>query len=79
MSECTEITVKLTYEQIDKIMVDQMEETRDQFLLDMESIEHGINMNFFVYNDNAADLVEMQKHVDALNLLLSWYGIPKDV
>jgi hypothetical protein len=79
MSECTEITVKLTYEQIDKIMVDQMEETRDQFLLDMESIDRGINMNFFFYNDNVADRVEMQKHVDALNLLLSWYGISKDV
>lgn len=70
--------IEVTYEQIDKIIVNQMKDTREQFLIDIETIKSGVKLNVFTYDDPEQDLAEIQRHVDALTLLLSWYGIPED-
>jgi hypothetical protein len=79
MSEMSDYNIEITYEQIDKIMVNQMKDTREQFLIDLETIKDGTELNVFTYNDPEQDIAEIQRHIDALTLLLSWYGIPEDV
>ena len=65
-------SVDLEYEQIDRIVWKQLEATRDSLLNDL-----GANNNVFVWGDQEADDIEIQKHIDALNLVIEWYRIPE--
>lgn len=66
-----EYTFKLSYEQIDQIVVDQLVQTLDCLKSDL-----GNNRGVFVWGDPDADDVEIQKRIDALELLLDWYATP---
>jgi len=70
----TDVFVKLTYEQTDKIAYDSLKETRDRFLIDLGSD----TSNVFVWGDPEEDKKEIQKYVDALNIILDWYRVPGD-
>ena len=65
------ITVKLDYETIDSIVQAQLVETWTGLKSDL-----GSNGNIFVWGDQEADDKEIQKHIDALELLLKWYSTP---
>lgn len=68
------ITVKLDYETIDSIVQGQLKETWESLKRDL-----GSNGNIFVWGDPEADDAEIQKHIDALELLLKWYSTPNQL
>lgn len=70
-------TIEMTDEQIDHIIVSQLRDSRERFLEDIESTKNGRNANIFFYNEPEKDIAEIQQHIDAITLLLSWYGIPE--
>lgn len=65
------ITVKLDYEAVDSIIQGQLKETWEGLKNDL-----GANANIFVWGDPEADDKEIQRHIDALELLLKWYSTP---
>jgi hypothetical protein len=70
----TKISVELDNEQFDKLVVEELIRTRQTFLNDL-----GANNHVFVYGDQEADDVEIQKHIDSLDDLIKWFGTPEQV
>lgn len=62
-------TVELNHEQIDQIVVDELIRARQTFINDI-----GANNHVFVWGDRYADDIEIQRHIDALDVVLSWYA-----
>ena len=67
----SKISVELDWEAVDGIVVSQLRETWQAFKNDL-----GANAHIFVWGDQEADDVEIQKHIDALELMLKWYSTP---
>ena len=65
------ITVELDYEAVDNIVQSQLVQTWENLKKDL-----GANASIFVWNDQEADDAEIQKHIDALELILKWYSTP---
>ena len=70
----TKISVELDNEQFDKLVVEELIRTRQKFLNDL-----GANNHVFVWGDQEADDAEIQKRIDALELLLAWYSTPDEL
>lgn len=70
----TKISVELDVEQFDVLVVEELIRTRDAFLNDL-----GANNHVFVWGDQEADDVEIQKHIDSLDQLIKWFGTPEQV
>ena len=70
-------TIDLDYEMVDKIIFQSLMDTREAFANDLESIKNGKSVNVFHWGDDEADAAEIQKHIDALNVLIEWYRIPE--
>jgi hypothetical protein len=70
----TKITVELDIEQFDTMVVNELIRTREAFLNDL-----GNNNHVFVYGDQEEDDIEIQKRIDALELLLKWYATPEQL
>lgn len=70
-------TIDLNYELVDKIIFKQLQESRNSFAEDLASIKNNIPRNIFFWNNDDADVAEIQKHIDALDVLLEWYRIPE--
>jgi hypothetical protein len=68
------VTVELNWEMIDEIVVGQLRETRESLKNDL-----GQSSNVFVWGDPEADDAEIQKHIDATELLLKWYATPEQL
>jgi hypothetical protein len=64
-------TIDLTYEITDQIVVDQLRNTWETLKGDL-----GANHHIFVWGDQEADDIQIQKHIDALELILKWYSTP---
>jgi hypothetical protein len=64
-------TIDLSYEITDQIVVDQLRDTWERLKLDI-----GANNHVFVWGDQEADDAEIQKHIDALEIVLKWYSTP---
>lgn len=67
----SKVTIELVDEQIDNIVASQLRDTWERLKLDI-----GANNHVFVYGDQEADNAEIQKHIDAVELLLKWYSTP---
>lgn len=67
----TKISVELDYEAVDNIIQSQLVHTWESLKQDL-----GAGNAVFVWGDQEADDVEIQKHIDALELLLKWYSTP---
>jgi hypothetical protein len=67
----SKISVELDWEAVDSVVVQQLRSTWEGLKADL-----GANANIFVWGDQEADDVEIQKHIDALELLLTWYSTP---
>lgn len=66
--------IELNWEMIDEIVVSQLRDTRDSLKNDL-----GQGSNVFVWGDPEADDAEIQKHIDATELLLKWYATPEQL
>lgn len=67
----SKISVELDWEAVDGIVVSQLRETWQALKNDL-----GANAHVFVWGDQEADDAEIQKHIDALELILKWYSTP---
>jgi hypothetical protein len=67
----SKISVELEWETVDHIVVSQLRDTWERLKLDI-----GANNHVFVWGDQEADDAEIQKHIDALELVLKWYSTP---
>lgn len=69
--------IELNIDQVDEILINELQDTRSRFLEDIETIKSGTLINCFFFNDALEDIAEMERHVDALDVLISWYGVPE--
>ncbi len=65
------ITIDLDYEVIDEIVQGQLVRSWEALKDDL-----GAGHNVFVWGDPEADDVEIQKHLDAFELVIKWYSTP---
>ena len=72
-------TVELDIEQIDRIVSDDLIRCRQTFADDLAFINSGVSRNIFVWGDSVADVIEIQKHIDAFDVVLSWYCTPEQL
>ena len=70
----TKISVELDIDQFDKLVVEELIRTRQTFLNDL-----GANNHVFVWGDQEADDVEIQKHIDSVDQLIKWFGTPEQI
>lgn len=62
---------------IDRIVLEQLKETRANLAKDLDEIANGKSRNIFYYGDDEADAAEIAKHLQAFDLLIDWYLIPE--
>lgn len=70
----SKISVELDWETIDNIVVGQLRNTWETLKEDL-----GAGKWVFVWGDQEADDAEIQKHIDALEILLKWYSTPEQL
>ena len=68
------IMVELDYEAVDNIVQAQLRQTWENFKNDL-----GKDRNIFVWGDPEADDAEIQRHIDALEVVLKWYSTPEQL
>lgn len=67
----SKITVDIDYEIAEKIVVQELIHTRESLQKDL-----GAGTWVFAFNDQEQDDEQIQKHIDAIELLLKWYAPP---
>ena len=67
----SKITVELDWETVDNVVVGQLRDTWERLKTDL-----GAGNHVFVWGDSEADDAEIQKRIDALELILKWYSTP---
>jgi len=67
----SKISVELDLEIVDNIVVEQLRNTWESLKNDL-----GAGSGVFVWGDQEADDVEIQKHIDAVEIVLKWYSTP---
>jgi hypothetical protein len=67
----SKISVELDWETVDNIVVGQLRESWEALKRDL-----GAGTWVFVYGDQEADDIEIQKRIDAFELILKWYSTP---
>lgn len=67
----SKISVELEWEAVDSIVVSQLRSTWETLKDDL-----GKGRHIFVWGDQEADDAEIQKHIDALEVVLKWYSTP---
>jgi hypothetical protein len=70
----SKITVELDWETVDSVVVGQLFDTWESLKKDL-----GAGSNVFVWGDQEADDAAIQKHIDALELILKWYSTPEQL
>ena len=65
------LTIDIDTDLVDKIVTQQLIDTWQMFKSD-----HGAKNNIFAWDDPEQDDAIIQKHIDALELLLKWYATP---
>lgn len=67
----TKFTIEIDHEMADKIVVEELAFTLQSLKNDL-----GAGTNVFAWDDQEQDDAEIQKHIDAVELLLKWYATP---
>ena len=67
----SKISVELEWETVDSIVVSQLRSTWETL---KSNLDNGVWV--FVWGDQEADNAEIQKRIDALELMLKWYSTP---
>lgn len=70
----SKISVELDWETVDSIVVGQLRETWEGLKNDL-----GKGNHVFAWGDHEQDDAEIQKHIDAAELLLKWYSTPEQL
>ena len=65
-----EFRVQIDYEDVVKILVDELTQQREEFMEDLERDSTSIFSTNDVY-----DKALILKHIEAIDILLSWYSI----
>ena len=65
----TSFTVEIDHDMSDRNTFENLAECRQRFLDDL-----GANNSVFVWDDGEQDDAEIQRHIDALEVVLKWYG-----
>lgn len=65
------VSIQLDGEQISRLVYNELLETRESFIEDMESERPAI----FSFNE-VYDKMLIQKHIEALDIILDWYKAP---
>jgi hypothetical protein len=68
----SKITVELDWDTIDGIVVGQLRDTWQNLKSDL-----GAGKWVFVFGDQEAEDAQIQKHIDALEVVLKWYSTPE--
>lgn len=66
-----DVVIQLDIEQVSRMVYQDLLETRDCFLQDMEADGPAVFSSNEVY-----DKMQIQKHIDALDVILEWYRDP---
>lgn len=66
--------IELNWDMVDEIVVGQLRKTYDTLADDL-----GRGRHIFVYGDQEADDAEIQKHIEAFELILKWYATPEQL
>lgn len=66
-----QVSIDLDLDQISRLVYNELLETRDCFLQDMEADGPAVFSMNEVY-----DKMQIQKHIDALDVILEWYRDP---
>ena len=61
--------IEINEDMIDTIVVEQLAASRQQFLDYL-----GANSNVFVWDDQEEDDKEIQKHIDAIDIVINWFA-----
>ena len=72
----SKFTIDIDYELADKITAQSLIETYQNFKDRISEIEAGGRPAIFEWEDIEHDKAEIQKRIDALELLLDWYCTP---
>jgi hypothetical protein len=67
----SKISVELDWETVDHIVVGQLRSSWETLKDDL-----GKGRHIFVWGDSEADDIEIQKRIDAFELILKWYSTP---
>lgn len=67
-------TVELDWDTVDNIVVGQLRESWESLKKDL-----GAGHDVFVWKDPEQDDELIQKHIDALELMLKWYATPEQL
>lgn len=67
----SKISVELDWETVDNIVVGQLRDTWQNLKNDV-----GAGAWVFAFGDQEQDDAEIQRHIDALELILKWYSTP---
>jgi hypothetical protein len=67
----TKFTIEIDHELSGKITFENLKDSRQRFLDDL-----GMNKGVFAWNDPDGDNAEIQRHIDAIDVILGWYGTP---
>lgn len=63
--------IELNWDMVDSIVVGQLRSTWESLKDDL-----GKGRHVFEWGDQQADDVEIQKHIDALEVVLKWFATP---
>lgn len=74
MSKDSGITVELGWDTVDNIVVGQLRNTWESLKRDL-----GAGNHIFEWGNPVADDIEIQKHIDALEIVLKWYSTPEQL
>lgn len=66
--------IELNWDMVDEIVVGQLRSTWETLKNDL-----GRGRHIFVYGDQEADDIEIQKHIEAFELILKWYATPEQL
>lgn len=67
----TKFTVNIDQDQIDQIVQQELIDCRAAFLADL-----GAGNSIFAWDDSEQDDAEIQRHIDALDVVISWFCTP---
>ena len=70
----SEVTVKLTYDTVDSIVVERMRYFKNTMNKDLANRKSKKGGSPIFSHDKKKDIAEIQKHIDAFNIVLSYYG-----
>lgn len=70
----SKLTVELDWETVDNIVVAQLRDTWESLKADL-----GAGKWVFVWGDQEADDAEIQRHIDAIEIMLKWYSTPDEI